>query len=359
MATKFEFGGKMITQPGTYAKTESGITNPPLDLSFGNMIVIDTGSGAGFGGGSGIAGTLKKNKDAIYVFDNIRDFRSFVKGGLWWLLAKPLFRPNKVGTPGISKIYYVKATTTVPAEIAPTVPLAGGGANGGTFDIQVRDEGLVGNGAEISAKLTRGFAMTMESSPDFTPVKATGTLTLNSNPLTTETVTIDGKVYTFLTTLAGGDGEVLIGTDATESRDNLVAAIILDTPIGGRYDPITTLHPTVTAAAGVGDTMDVTAKIAGTTGNSIDTTETIVDVLSIWGAATLLGGAEKFILKFHRGTFKGLDADLDPWDGILEADTEPLLLATSPEFDNVQTIFDWFTTNATFNEFFVLKAAAL
>ena len=51
MATKFIFNNKQVSIPGSYSKIESGIKNPPLDLEFGNALSIDTGSGAGFGGG--------------------------------------------------------------------------------------------------------------------------------------------------------------------------------------------------------------------------------------------------------------------------------------------------------------------
>jgi len=117
---------------------------------------------------------------------------------------------------------------------------------------------------------------------------ATGILTLSANVSNTETITIDAKVYTFLTVLAAGDGNVLIGAAATDSIDNLIAAITLGAGSGSLYDAATTLHPTVTAAAGAGDTMDATAKTAGTGGNAIATTET--SATGSWATATLLGG---------------------------------------------------------------------
>jgi len=118
--------------------------------------------------------------------------------------------------------------------------------------------------------------------------EATGILTLTGQPLNNETVVIDAKTYTFQTTLTDVDGNVLIGAAATNSIDNLIAAITLGAGAGTTYATSTTLHPTVTAAAGAGDTMDATAKLAGTAGNSLATTETLTN--GSWGNATLTGG---------------------------------------------------------------------
>lgn len=120
-------------------------------------------------------------------------------------------------------------------------------------------------------------------------VEASGTLTLSGNAGNTQTVTIGSKVYTFQTTLTDVDGNVLIGAAATDSIDNLIAAIVLGSGAGTLYATSTTLHPTVYATVGAGDTMLAFAKTAGTAGNSIATTETLAS--GSWGAATLTGGA--------------------------------------------------------------------
>lgn len=121
-----------------------------------------------------------------------------------------------------------------------------------------------------------------------TGVAATGVLTLTGQPLDTETVVLDTKTYTFQTVLTDVDGNVLIGATASDSLDNLIAAIMLGAGSGTKYAASMTLHPTVTAVAGAGDTMDVTAKTKGTGGNSIATTETLTN--GSFGGATLSGG---------------------------------------------------------------------
>jgi hypothetical protein len=83
--------------------------------------------------------------------------------------------------------------------------------------------------------------------------------------------------------------DVDIGASASDSLDNLIAAITLTGTPGVDYHAATTLHPTVTATAGAGDTMDVAAKAGGTAGDSIVTTTTVTAAL--WGGATLSGAA--------------------------------------------------------------------
>jgi hypothetical protein len=238
MATSHLFQGQTVKIPGVKSAIKSGIKNPSIQSSFGTVLIIDTGLGAGYGVGSGVNGTLAKDQDTIYEFDNIGDFQSAMKGGMMYLLGSPLFRPAGLGTPGASKVSIIRAATTVPAEITYSFTGDNNGSesivNGGTLAIQVRDEGLVGNGVELNSVLTRGFA---------------------------------AKMF-----------------------------------------------------RGINDTT-------------------------------------KFVLKFYRGTFTGLDQNSLPYNNINEADTAPVLLAESPEFNNIQTLIDWMTNDYTFNVNFKLKTS--
>lgn len=120
-------------------------------------------------------------------------------------------------------------------------------------------------------------------------VAATGVLTGTSNFADTETVTIDTKVYTFQTTLTNVDGNIQIGGSLAASLQNLFDAINLTGTPGTQYAASMTLHPTVTATANDATTLTVTAKAAGTFGNTIATTETATN--ASWGGATLSGGS--------------------------------------------------------------------
>ncbi|KKN54445.1 hypothetical protein LCGC14_0592430 [marine sediment metagenome] len=124
-------------------------------------------------------------------------------------------------------------------------------------------------------------------------VDATETLTLTGQPGDGNTVSIDGKVYTFQTALTDADGNVLISAvDASGSLDNLIAAITLGDGAGTAYATSMTRHLSCTAAAGAGDTMDVVARVPGTAGNSFVLAETLVSGSWGGGAVLLSGGVD-------------------------------------------------------------------
>ena len=117
---------------------------------------------------------------------------------------------------------------------------------------------------------------------------AKGVLTLGGNVLDGNTVVIYGKTYTAQDTLTDVDGKFLIGASASDTLDNLIDAINLGAGSGVRYAASTTLHPSVRAAAGAGDTMDAFAVQSGSSPNSLTTTAVLAN--GSWGGATLSGG---------------------------------------------------------------------
>lgn len=141
----------------------------------------------------------------------------------------------------------------------------------------------------IALRLDASNRPLMEVQQVLTPLSAaTGTLTATGAITNTETVVIGGKTYTIESVLTNVDGNVKQGATVGDTLNNLVAAINLETGAGTKYAAATTLHPTVAAARGAGDTMVATAKLLGTGGNAITTTETAVN--ASWGGATLSGG---------------------------------------------------------------------
>ncbi len=142
----------------------------------------------------------------------------------------------------------------------------------------------------LAVKLDASNRPLLEVQQVVTPLSAaTGVLTATGAITNTETVTIDTKTYTIQSVLTDVDGNVLQGSTVGDTLDNLVAAINLSTGAGSIYAASMTTHPTVRAVRGAGDTMVVMAKILGTGGNTIPTTETAVN--ASWGGATLSGGA--------------------------------------------------------------------
>ena len=149
--------------------------------------------------------------------------------------------------------------------------LAIDGPAAATFNtiVEAKDRTLGGYGNLITLALAAGGTwvpnvgiLTAAANP--TNDKAVGTLTLNSNAADTDTVTLGARVYTFQTVLTNSAGNVLIGASASDSIDNLIAAITAGAGSGTTYASATTVHPTATAAVGAGDTMtlDLVTKAA-------------------------------------------------------------------------------------------------
>lgn len=124
-------------------------------------------------------------------------------------------------------------------------------------------------------------------------VKASGVLTLDTNPSDGDTVTLGASTYTFKTTLTPTAGEVLIGADIDESLSNLTAAINGGDGSGTAYASGTATNTSATAqnATPTTNQMTATAILGGTAGNSIASTETFTAVNNVWAAATLANGA--------------------------------------------------------------------
>ncbi|CAN5950626.1 unnamed protein product [Sphagnum jensenii] len=122
---------------------------------------------------------------------------------------------------------------------------------------------------------------------------ATGILTMTTQPANGNTVTVGttngttAAVYTFKTAISSAY-DVLIDTTAQNTLTNLVNAINLGTGIGTKYGNGTLANYNVSAALLPAGQMQVTALVAGTTGNSIATSAT--GTAASWGGTTLSGG---------------------------------------------------------------------
>lgn len=123
-------------------------------------------------------------------------------------------------------------------------------------------------------------------------VDADGILTAASQPANNDTVVIGTQTYTFETAFSDTPNYVLISAvDASGSLDNMIAAVTNGAGEGTVYGTGTAANTSATAAAGAGDTVDVTALLGGTQGNLIvSTTPVAVGGLS-FATATLTGGA--------------------------------------------------------------------
>ena len=147
MATVVNFHGKKCIEPGSYAATVYNPTSVVNVAEFGNVMIIDTGLALNtykgkqfeFAGGSGVNGELAKGLKSVYEFDNYEDFLAFMGGGLVGDIAYKIFTPVD-GQAGAPKLYYTRAATTTPANIAMTI------SSGNVLKLKCKNEGICGNG---------------------------------------------------------------------------------------------------------------------------------------------------------------------------------------------------------------------
>jgi hypothetical protein len=115
-------------------------------------------------------------------------------------------------------------------------------------------------------------------------VKASGALTIDTQPTSGDTLTIGAKTYIFVPTgTANSAGEISIGADLATAQAAIVAAI---NGTDGHNNP----NPDVTASEFVANVCTITALIGGTIGNVIPTTETFTTATNVFAAATLGSG---------------------------------------------------------------------
>ncbi len=161
MSIEVNFGSKRIVEPGVYAQTKGATTIKPSNFPFGNVLLIDTGKGAGWGGGAGINGELAKGLNSVYSFDGLSDFRNFMKGGEIWDYSEYIFNPLR-GAGAPQSVSIVRAADTTAAKIALTF-----GAIGNVTFI-AKNEGTVGNGVKNTAAddIYKGYAATVRVSDE-------------------------------------------------------------------------------------------------------------------------------------------------------------------------------------------------
>ena len=340
MATEYTFNGRLISIPGAYASTKSGVNNQPLDLSYGNVLLIDKDPNNAFGGGAGIAGELSSKEKAIYPFDNIKDFRDFIGGGKLYDNALPLFRPAGLGTNGVSKIFYVRAFTTTASKLALTW-------SAGAIEVKSKHEGLAGNGVQ-------GNEVKAKQVLNVTAAGAAGNTCI---------ITANGTALGTFTQVAGGT----IGTTSAG-----IAAVINANRFAGLAHgysaKATGTQVQVYAPDNLGATANGYTFVVANTGT----------LASAVGAATMAGGVNgtkltrgfgltmsagtvdtaKYVVKFWRGTFAGNDENGVAYS-TAEAETEARLIAQSPEFANIQELIDWMGVNIDFNNNFTLASSSV
>lgn len=338
MATQFNFNGQLIKLPGVYTQTKSGVNNPPLDLSFGNVLYIDIDPNSEFGGGAGINGELSDTKDSIYTFDSLISLRSFIRGGELWDIAAPLFKPFGAGVNGVSQLRYIRALTTTAA--SSTITFTGSGLGGGTFTVKAKHEGLPGNGDLIGdTQATNSIEITSTGAD-------TDTITITADETAFGGSALDLYIYTSNGTDTTGEAAIEIANGINNSGTGYTASVV---------GPTITISVPADRDTNSND-VDLTSTVTGTATVSIVSTD-----FTGWVQGTILSKGlgfimetspsdpTKFILKFYRGSYTGLASDSIPYDGISALSSIPELIATSTSFNTYEELLDWFNTDFDFN----------
>jgi hypothetical protein len=155
MGQKTIFDGKIYTEPTAQARIIGGVGNNGAPSSFGNICIIDTGLGAGYGGGRGIldSGSNARPLDEhITQFNSSAEMKEFVKGGVLYDLADYLYNPTTSGA-GASTVFLIKAAQTDQAQSSTA-----GWANAFSLVLNTKDEGLNANGVLNGSDLETGYA---------------------------------------------------------------------------------------------------------------------------------------------------------------------------------------------------------
>ena len=127
--------------------------------------------------------------------------------------------------------------------------------------------------------------------------KAYTTLTAAGNCANTNTLTLDGKVYTIKSALTPAEGEILLGGTAADTLTNIQLAINRTNPgtnDGVKYK-VAAAHPTMSAENLTATTLIFQALTAGVAGNSLATTKTLAN-MTLTGT-TLANGSANMVYK--------------------------------------------------------------
>lgn len=143
--------------------------------------------------------------------------------------------------------------------------------------------------------------------------QASGALTFSGVGTAEDTITIGGVTYTLKAAPTTGANEVKIGATADETANNLLAAINGGAGAGTLYGSLTTEHPDVYARKNATAVVGVVAKVGGTAGNAIATTESGTG--TSFGAATLTGGTAQIGVKAVGITLVAITTPASPVEG--------------------------------------------
>ena len=320
MSTTVNFFGNVYVEPGAAAHIINGESVPPQLGSYGNAFLLDSGTGAGYIGGSGINGQLKSGIDAIYSISTPQDLQRFVRGGIFWDAAKYLFSPAP-GADGIDTLFMAAAATTTAASVTCNF------ANSNILLTAVVHSGSAGTGYNVG---------------DIVSVNGGTTLAL----LTITAVTT-GAVTAFTITDPGAGYAI---------NSAVVTTTVTGSGTGFKIDISST------AASGTVGSITFSSNNEGVGGNGATvTTASGQTVVSRGNALTLSSGVinpSAFVLNFYQGQFSGLDAynNNAPYD-CAENQCSNNMICSSPEFTSIKALLNWAANDYQFGLYYTVTAS--
>lgn len=222
----------------------------------------------------------------VTVIANATDDYQPVSGGAAYFANNLLYAKNFTQTVnnGLKKVASSAANSVV-----VTTALADETSNGGIISRVGHEFGAGALTVDVSGTLPKIVQSGVAA--------ATQTLTATGNVANGDTVTINGKVYTFQTVLTEADGHVKIGASEAASLLNLKNAINVDgNGVAGTDFAFACVANADVTATATSSTVVLTAVIGGTTGNAVTTVEGST-ALS-FGGATLTGGTGRSMKEF-------------------------------------------------------------
>lgn len=117
----------------------------------------------------------------------------------------------------------------------------------------------------------------------------------------------------------------------------------------------TTVPASIVLTFSAGNTITLECKNEGIVGNGV----AVEGVLKAGYSGKIIAGStvDKFKLQIYRGTFKGVDADGEPFGVYGLANANPVLVVESPEFANQGQLFAWAQSNKSILSHFVVSTA--
>lgn len=336
------FNNRQVIEPGAYAQVKSGISSPAALGTYGNVMVIDTGSGNGFGWGSGINGEISNGAKSIYEFNSLEDMKRAMRGGLLFDLMDYLWSPSNNGN-GPNKVYYGRAATT----LAPKFTLLLGTTVVATPETRATTGNLTVPSVPANGTVVKVYVDDAEIA-SFTKTASESTVDLLATAVAGAVNA--GTATHGYSAVATTDDIVLtaaVGTGATPNGLVAVMRQMLPTPLNATSPFSGGVTAIYTSLQG---SIPIYARSEGAGGNGV----VVGGVLTRGYGFKLKAGivdTNALIIEFYEGQYRGKDAAGLEYD-VPENAVSNFTLCRSTEFTTAAELLAWMASDFNFNSYF-------